>query len=58
MAELFMCLMFPERSVLIFSLIVCGMDRPCHCVLVDGARMSMSKWKNMYQNGAMLNEFL
>ncbi len=56
MAEL-LSLMPLERSVLILFLIVCGIDRLCHCVLVDGARMSISKWKSIYQNGAVLREF-
>jgi hypothetical protein len=57
MAELYMFSMSPERSVLILFLIVCGKDRPCRCVLVDGAKMSMSKWKSIHQNGAVLREF-
>ncbi len=53
-AELYMSLMSSERSVLILFLIVCVIDKPCRCVLVDGTRMSMSKWKSIHQNGAML----
>jgi hypothetical protein len=57
MAELYVSSMSLERSVLILFLIVCGIDRPCCCVLVDGARMSMPNWKSVHQNGVVLREF-
>ena len=36
------------------SLIVLLMDSCCRCSVVDGARMSISRWKSSHQKGAVL----
>jgi hypothetical protein len=44
--------MSPEKAALIRTLMVVWMeDLPC-CCIVDGAKMSMSRWRRSHQKGA------
>ena len=52
MAESIRKEMSPENAASMRSRIVAWMERPLHCFLVAGAKMSMSRWKRSHQKGA------